>query len=713
MHEAEFLEYFRSLIAAYLLLLAPGQAWWRGYHSILPPLFSQLVLSLIWTSSVALVLTIAEEFSLPLILLINGSATLLGFLFNLLGRINVPELVTRERDRIGPILVVAALLAFWPAYPTFYGSGDSTMYISGGVHLAATGRMSIDDSIPPKLRPSLRQDLFRSVHQFRPGDPPYSRTPGGLVLESQSAETAWPAFFPMPTIWAGIASGALGVRAAPGFAPLFAALALWPIFLVARRLTPLPLALAATLACAANGASYYLARFAMSEPIATFFIWAGIAALAAWEDEGRRGDLQLAGGAFGAAALARPELALVIAGVMALRGLVIPERSARRLSLAFFLPLAAMLLLTALEIGKIPGAYMAPVFEPAQHLFTRATTFLNQRPGMAAVAVASILGACATFARFRALGTAVRLSIAFIPAVGVTINSPMLGGRTLNWMWIYAGTATLVLAGVGAIALWRRRNESGAMVLVPVLFAVIGAALFWNPHVHPYLPWAARRLTPVLLPAAFVLAAAGIGAIARRSVVASMVALAICAAGVWPAGRAVWAHEFFEGSYEELERLADALPDDGPVVLNMNLNSYMFGTPLWLLYGRENFSVRPDKLISGRQQISSAAHSFGREQHIYYLTKALYEPRPIPFVRSEFVTHLYFARRLLEKTFDQMPTRRIRYPAKVALYKLTPLWPKTPKPGKHRVRRPLDSIRVPQDAQLGGDTSRRGERSNQ
>jgi hypothetical protein len=665
-------EAFLSLVATYLIVIAPGQAWWRGYRSILPLPFAQVLASLAWTSTIALLLTATESFSLPTLLLINGATTLVGFLFNLLGRGRVPEEVSRERDRIGPAIVLAALLAYWPAYPTFYGAGDSTMYVVGGVHLARTGRLSIEDPLAASMGPILRADLFHSIHQYLPGGPPFSRTPGGLVKEFPGDPVAWPAFFPVPTIWSAIVAALLGAPAAPGFAPLFAALSLWPVFLVARRLAHPFLAVMATLAVAANGASYYFARFALSEPLATFFLWSGMAALAAWEDERREGDAELAALALGTAAVVRPELLLFTAGLLALRPLLVGPAVRASLPGRTFIVFAATVALTTFEIATIPGAYLAPLVEPVQALAFRLglPVQFGTTTGWSV-----ILGGILTLAaltRIRSLSLPARLALAFGPALGVLATSRWMGHRTLTWLWINAGWATLAVAALGALVLWSQRRRSGAFVVVLAAFIVTGAVLFWHPHVNPYLPWAARRAVPVLFPALFVFAAVGLDGLARASRIAAAVALALCVAGVWPAGRAVWGYDFFGGSIEDLEQLVDAIPDDGVIALSVNLNPYMFGTPLWLLYGRENFTVTLEELKAGRRQLSSATYAFRPDRPVYYLTRSEPEQYRIPLVQRERLTTLRFGRLLLEQTVDRAPVQRQRYMAGVAIDRLTP-----------------------------------------
>ena len=75
------------LFAAYFLLLAPGQAWWRGRESAAPRLFVRVAVSVAWTTAVGLGLIVAESFSLPRLIVINAASALIGYLW--VGRVRI------------------------------------------------------------------------------------------------------------------------------------------------------------------------------------------------------------------------------------------------------------------------------------------------------------------------------------------------------------------------------------------------------------------------------------------------------------------------------------------------------------------------------------------------------------------------------------------------------------------------------------------------
>jgi hypothetical protein len=99
---------------------------------------------------------------------------------------------------------------------------------------------------------------------------------------------------------------------------------------------------------------------------------------------------------------------------------------------------------------------------------------------------------------------------------------------TLYWVIWYAGIATLLLGGFGAMVLVRRclrallswRDASGAALNWALPLAVLlgeTAAVLWQPFTVPDQPWASRRLVPVVLPGLILLATWAAAWITRRA----------------------------------------------------------------------------------------------------------------------------------------------------------------------------------------------------
>ncbi|MBI5506237.1 MAG: hypothetical protein HY899_15685 [Deltaproteobacteria bacterium] len=666
-----------TLIASIVMcLLAPGWAWWRGSR-FLSPAFGAVALSVIVTTVVATSATALQHFSLGAVVAINAAITIAGLLAARRSRMRRPtpgSSPSAPGNALGALVFAGSLVAFWPAYPTFFAASDSTAYVDSGVWLARSGTLAKHDDLGPTLTPELRDSLFDSMSQVFGAGPPYRRMPGAMMLRSRDSDTAWPAFFPVPAVWAGLSSAALGARHAGAYAPLFAALAVWALFILASRWLGVALGLFAALLSAANGASYYAARMPLSEPLAWFFAVGGLAAAAACQNE--RGeehasgsDAVLAGAAFGAAIFTRVDFALFLGGAL----LLLPwlrGSSPARLPRAFFVALAAVALLTVIELAALPGSYIDPLTDSLRGLRLRLLMAYWNHPAAVAGATAGVAVVAASMIAWLGAVRALRVGLLLGFLIAHAMAANFLAMRAATWLSFYLGWAGLALAALGALVLYRSELPGRSLFLA--LLASVCLVLFYNPHVFPSLPWGSRRFVPVLIPAAILTASVGISAAWRWRRVAGLVAAAALAVSVLPGGRAVWGQRFFDGAPEQLEKFAAALPDDGVVMINRSLSAHMFGAALWLLYDRNSVAVFPDSTKAGRLEMVSVVQAFADKKPVYWITNALETPVKIPFVARQEVARVNIALPLLEQTYDRVPERRERYLTPIAIFRLTP-----------------------------------------
>ena len=663
----------RSLLALYLCTLAPGQAWWRGRLSSVPRLWAQVLVSVIGTTAVAAALTALESFSLASVVLANGLLTFAGFLYQLLVRGRGDEIPVWH-DRIGPLVFVAALIAYWPPYPAFLASGDASAYLDTGVYLARTGRLAVEDDLGPTLQPVTRTSLFDSMSQvIGGGGPPYRRTPGALLIRTREDTRAWPAFFPVPSIWAALATEIAGARAAPAYATFFAALAVWTTFVLARRWLALPWAMLATVLVAGNGAAWYAAHLSMSEPLVWYFTWAGLTAAAAFDHKRGSADAALAAAAFGAALLVRIDFAIFLVGALVL----LPsfraddaggESTSAPLPGSFFAILLAWGVLAVAEVAIIPGSYADPLSDSS----VNARVFLLYAfVHHAWLTVLSLLAAAAALAASiwrLGMTRTIRFGIVAGFLVAHAMASSFLPTRTPVWLSCYIGWAGMAVAVGGALVIWRERSRMPGAALFLALVAATSLVLFYNPHVHPTLPWGARRFVPVLLPGLLLMTVVAAAHTWTRNRALGAVAAVAVLAGVAMSGRPVWGQRLFEGAPEQLEEIAKVIPQDGIIAINRTLGSHMIAPALWMLYGRNNVSVYPDTIKEGRNELSALVQETGKP--VYFVTGGIEPPRPIPFVRGSLVGRARLHLPLLETTHDRLPAKTERYLAPIAVYRL-------------------------------------------
>jgi len=665
----------RGAIAVYACALAPGQGWWRGRQSSLPRLWAQVLVSVLCTTAVASSLAAFESFSLASVVLGNGFITFVGFLYQLLIR-GRDESIPVWHDRIGPLVFLLALLAYWPPYPTFLAASDASAYLDTGVALARTGKFAVDDELAPRLSPILRRSLFDSMSQVvGGGGPPYRRVPGALLMHSLEDTRAWPAFFPVPSVWAALVTEIAGARAAPAYATFFAALAVWTTFVLVRRWLTLPWTLLAVAVIAGNGAAYYSAHFAMSEQPAWYLAWAGLTAAAAYDHKRGHADIVLAAAAFGAAMLLRIDFAIFLAGTLVLlpsfraAATASSESTAAPLPPAFFAMIGAWALLTAVELVRVPGSYAAPLLDNGTNARVLLLYLLVHHATLLAVGAVAASIAAAALAWWLGWRRALRFGFVLALVAGHAAVSSFLATRTPLWLSFYMGWAGLALAAAGTVIVWQRRRELPGSAMVLALLAVTSLVLFYNPHVHPTLPWGVRRYVPVLLPGLLLLAVAAAEHAWRRHPAAGVIAVAALLFGVVAGGRTVWGKPLYQGATEQLEEVVAAIPDGGLIAINRTLSAHMLGPALWLLYGRNNVSVYPDTTKVGRQQLSALVHAFPNVP-VYFVTGGFGRPQPAAFVRGSLVGRTRVHLPLLEATHDRLPVRIERYLAPIAIYKL-------------------------------------------
>ncbi len=661
-----------DLVAAYLCLLGPGQAWWRGHGSSAPRLLTRVAISVAWTTVLGVVLAGVAAFSLPRLILINGAITLTGYLA--VARVRILGVGEARRPGIGPLVALAALALYWPPYESHFAGSDASAYLAAGVHLATTHRLDKEDPLPGQLYPQARREIFGSAlgHQWKP---PYTRMPGGMVIDTPDAAVAHPNFFPAPSVWSALFTSTLGPRLAGGFAPLFAALAGWAFWSCVRRRTGGLAALSITALATLNAAAYWTARLPMSEPLAWFLLWAGLSAMEAWEADGFPADGRIAGLLLGAVGFVRIEYALFIAVALGLRSLFSATLGARPLTPGLLFGFASITALTFAEVALIHGAYATPIVDALQGVRYRLLVAWPERPwtlaGTALACLTVLLGSV------RAAGIRRTLLAAgiggFVLAYTLLASHPHML-RSVGWLAAYLGWPALLLAAAGIRRSWRLRQAVPGDGFLVLLFALVAGLLVYDPHVYPAMPWAARRFAPLVIPAVLLLAGVAAGGIVRRSWLVGTGAWVLLALGVLVPARPLWGHAYFRGAYDQLQEFNALIPQDGVMLIDTRLAPFVLGTPLWLAHDRNSLAV--DAMSKdGRRVISGITFALEPKQKVFLLKSTLSPQEPIPFVRQVKAADYVFQILLPEQTDAAPPRLRQNYTAAVSLYELVPWRP--------------------------------------
>jgi len=657
-----------AAVAAYLFLLGPGQAWWRGRASALPRLFCRVALSVGLTSLIGLGLVAFDAFSLPRLVAINAALTLSGYL--LVGRVRYQSVVPAIGAGLGGLIFAVALCCYWPAYEAHFAASDASAYAAGGIHLAREHQLWKHDDIAEYLPPRLRQRLFYSVLGMA-WKPPYARMPGGLVIETPTSDVVRPAFFPLPVIWSALFADALGPRHVGGYAPLFCALALWATWYFARRRMGAAAAVATTVLVGANAASYWAAKMPLSEPLAWFFLWSGLVALDAWEDEGFAGDARLGALLLGLAGTTRIEFLIFIVAALAIRRLLGGALGGRPTTAGFCLVFAATTAVTAAEAWTLRGAYLVPLADTVRGLQYLAIQAWNgAAPTVVASAVTAAALALLAARRFGLINTVLAGSLAAFVLVYTRVAAHSQTLRSIVWLYSYLGVATLALALPGLIDTWRRRHEVPGNTLFIILTVFFGGLLIYSPHVIASMPWASRRFVPLLVPAILILAASSCSRIARRSLAAGAVAWLALAGSVLQPLPALWNRGYYDGSSQQLAEFAALLPKRSVLLIDGRLTGFVLSTPLWLAHDINSLPVFAGHRDS-RKDIRTTVASLAPHRPVFLLKSTLAPAEPIAGLAVEHYADYSFAVRLPEQTEAKPPRLSQNYVQPVSIYRLT------------------------------------------
>jgi hypothetical protein len=657
-----------------LAIYAPGQVLWSGSTSALPRAFARVATSLLVSSVTILVLVALDSFSLPRFVAVSGAITLLGYLG--LARAREPDSrpASATRGRYAGVLVfAAALAAYWPPFEAHFAASDASAYLAAGVQLARYHTLEKPDELGPLVPPVARNFLFFST-LGSPWKPPYSRMHGGMVVDTPGAATAYPSFFPLPSAWSGLFSDALGARYGGGYAGLFGAAAVWAAYLLARARLGTSAALVVAGLTAANAASYWAGRMALAEPLAWFFLCAAMVALDAFEEEGSPSDARLAGALLGATALARVEYAgFVLVALLARAALRPTLVGTRALTWGFVLTLGAMLAVVGLEVGLVRGAYTVPLVEAWRGIEWIVRTRWIDAPWTIVLGAVAVTLAYAGAARRLGLVRATAAAgVVTFAGLYWRLSPDFSPPRVIGWLAAYLGWATLALALAGGVVVWRARAARPADGFLLLLLGVVGGCLVIDPHVMPAMPWASRRFVPIVVPGLLLLAGMACAALRRRSVVIGVAAYLVLAVSVLAPARAMWKHDYYAGTYDQLRELVATLPPDGALMIDNRLVPMLLGPPLWLAHGRNSLPAVAST-PAGRATIAGMTHileAAGKGPVHLIKPTLVAAPEPIFFVRSTQVADFTLQIALPEQTDGPPPKRVEKYTQSISVFRL-------------------------------------------
>lgn len=677
-------EFALGLATAFFCLLGPGMAWWHPRAAVLPRPLAWVGLSALWTTLAGLLLATTGNFSVPLLVLINATLSLAGY--TLASRLRRDGHYYRESASAGPLVALALFVFLWPPFETHLGSQDSTTYTSVGVHLARSGKLTKTDEVAAKLPARLRHKLFPSIYGWG-ARPPFARMPGSMVTDSRESDVVRPSFVPPPYVWAALLTQAAGARHAGGYAPLFVALSLWACWqLCRRRIGPVG-SLALTGLLALNAATYWAGRYPLSEPMAMFFLWTGLAAIDGFEEEGFAADAFLAGLLLGATATVRIEFLVFLPVALALRHLLASGNSLRVLGPAFYLPLLATMGAACLEAASLPGSYSSTVSYIFGGAIFKLLSWTASAPLLSGLAIIATLAlAWWSASRLGLTTTLLAGGLAGVALYYTLFASELQLGRSLVWLEAIVGWPGLLLAVAGTAVAWRARFQCPGNLSVMVVALTASAFVLYDPHVIRDTIWASRRYVVAAVPVAIILAGLAAHRFGQRSALAGALVWTLLISSVvagrpalsggtsWQASPAptLWNEPFYRGTYDQLGELAELLPADSVLLIDERLARYILGTPLWLIHDRPSVPVLT-RNKRGRNAVAWLVRLLDQERELFLVKPTLEaNNETIPFVKSRLTSTLTLQTLRPERT-EGWPEHGIRYTMPVSLFRLEPV----------------------------------------
>ncbi len=580
--------------------------------------FWSILLSVVWSSCLALALAAAGRYQFDRLLWITGAVSLLIVLV-VRGRLQLgPAARHPTWTALLPLGLVA--LALWLNYnvpPAEYviGGRDPGVYMNEGIQIAQRGTLVTADEVVATV-PSAFRDLF---FPWR-GDPWYysNRFMGFFILDPGRGTVVgqFPHLYP---IWIAIAYGVNGLSGARWILGLWGILGVLAVYFLGSRVMGRAAAATGAGLLAVHVVQVWYARYPNAELVMQPLVFAGLLAyVRAAADEDRF---------FGAVSALLLMLA-VFAHITALIAIaavgaaaVLGSLCGQRLRLSFAIPLAVG---TCLVV-----AYLAAILTP--YFAVPVGFFRNLRPGN--VAVLGVLAIAGLLlwrgARRPAVSDWIRIWCPVLLVASVWLGAiyafffRSAGGLlALNdaealrtFTAFYLSPYGLAAALVGFLVMTRRSFLTAAPFLIVV--TVFSFFFFYKIRIVPEHFWAARRFLAVILPGALLLVGAAAFAevrfaaggrlgwangrsaqVARYAV--GLVFVVLLGRHFLGATKPILRHVEYAGLIPRLEQLAATFGDKDLVLVESRGSSdvHVLALPLAYIYARNVLvfaTTNPDK----------------------------------------------------------------------------------------------------------------------
>jgi hypothetical protein len=560
-----------------------------------------------------------------------------------------PGLPQRRQQLLLPAAVACwlVLLAVFYFRPHQYltGGADAGVYVNLGVNLARTGRLLIDEPTLAGMDPALYPLFLRALPPSEGA--PYNYLPGFYATNLSIGEIT-PQFYPLHTVWLGLATLVGELQAGLLTVPTWALLGVIAFYFTIRSWWGNGWGLLASGVLSLTSLQIWFARYPTSEMLTQFLFWTGAWAVGAWLAGRRPAGLWalVAGLALGEVLLTRIDMYVLLALPAAVALYSAYRSNWHKSDLCFYVPFG---LLTAHSLAH--AWFFARPY--ATRLWIPFPSFFQSHPKWLAlviaggVAVFALLIVCPALWRpiakklphlrqtvITSMSTMVILAMTYgylvrplvSPLVaspdwyggGVITNLDPLNVVRLGW---YIGLLGLSLATAGVVVcLHREVHASTLFVLAAGVF--FSAYYLWRMMANPHQVYAMRRYVPVVIPFATAMAVSALRGLwiwparwRRHLATALTLVWIVC---ILALGRGFVSQVDYAGVGEQLASLDAALEPNSIVVFGDSSPVGMgdiVGTPLRFLYQHPVLSIRRPELLGSVPWLATVARwqSEGRE----------------------------------------------------------------------------------------------------
>jgi hypothetical protein len=609
-----------------LLLYLPGAAIFRApvlerdRRSALAAeerLYWAVVLSLAWSSMVALALAAAHRYSIGRLLVANAALT--GAIVAVYrGRLRLHGAPRPTISGLVPIALIGlCAYLFYPPAEYIIGGKDPGVYINEGIQIGQRGALITRDALIAAV-PAPFRGLFY---------PPYGNATYysvrfmGFFIVDPTAGTVVGQFPHLYPVWVAIGYGLGGLTGALHVLGGLATLGVVGLYFLGARLLGRTAAAAGAALLAMSVVQVWFARYPNAEMLMQAVVLPGLLAFARSHVDDDPFFEPVAAVLLGLLFFARVESVLVAGAAVGAALLLRCE--GLRLRAAFLAPLTLFALLAFAYYVTVAAPYAQLPFLVVTHpTLLHVVVFGGAIVAVAVLYILSGIPFVAAAVRTwlpRVLAVAVALGAAYAfflrQAGGRLAIHDANSLRTFTWYLHPAGLAAAVLGYV--LVVWRRFWRDPAFLL---LSAVSAFFVFYKIQIVPEHFWMARRFVAVIMPSALLFAAAAIftgfsrpmlrmgerrlleaGSRVAR-VIIRLVVLALLASTLVQSTRAILPHVEYAGIVPRVEALAHRFGDTDLVVVESRNASdlHVLALPLAYIYARNVLVLanpKPDKAL--------------------------------------------------------------------------------------------------------------------